>query len=895
MAFSKKKVDERKDWLRSYVPGTFLDHTADTISYHEFVHKELILFSRADLERSIPSMVDGLKPGQRKIMYACFKRNLRSDIKVAQLAGYIAEHSAYHHGEASLASTILGLAQDFVGSNNISYLVPQGQFGTRLQGGKDAASPRYVFTRLANLTRHLFNESDDKLLNYLNEEGQSIEPEWYVPILPSVLLNGAEGIGTGWSTSIPNYNPKDVVDNIKCLLNGEEMFAMDPWYRGYNGTIEEVVSTKGVRSYVVNGVINQIDDTTLEITELPVRKWTQDYKEFLEELARPEDKNATPFITDYKEHHTDSTVRFVVTLPEAKMREALATGLHAKFKLTSKIAISNMMLFGPDGIIRRYEGPEDIIREFFPLRMEYYVKRRAALLRAAEAELTRISNRVRFILAVVGGKLKLSNRRRSDIEKDLEADGYDRLKSQKKVESEESSEEGGESDQGTYEYLLSMSLSSLTLEKVQALKAEAQEKEAEVVTLRNTTEADMWRADLDNLVAAYDEFEIEEARKEASLSHQQAKARKADAKRDNKGKKGAKGKAKGKKKAAWSDDESELSDDDFSDEDDFVPIKRPAAAQAAKPRRPAPPARPAISEPSSMAVAAGGGAKRGAAKQPREPSPPPAEEEMSLMQRMAMRMGDLQLDSKGSEMSASIGLAAVPALAKPKAKAKTAPKAVPAVSRPARVAASKKVVVDSDSDEEESDFDSGSEDEFDISDDGSEVNSPTPMPRKVVSKVRGPSNLGEKRSNPEAQKTAGVVTSEASDLEIDLAESSGEESEAPATAAKPVSKVQRIRPSPFHKGSGKPATTKAAPKAKAAPKPRAAAAKPKAAPKSKARKAEDSDDDEDVVVLDASPEPLPKAKPAPRRAAAAVAKPKYVDESDFSGSESDEDDYMPSD
>ena len=311
-------------------------------------------------------MVDGLKPGQRKIMYACFKRNLRSDIKVAQLAGYIAEHSAYHHGEASLASTILGLAQDFVGSNNISYLVPQGQFGTRLQGGKDAASPRYVFTRLANLTRHLFNESDDKLLNYLNEEGQSIEPEWYVPILPSVLLNGAEGIGTGWSTSIPNYNPKDVVDNIKCLLNGEEMFAMDPWYRGYNGTIEEVVSTKGVRSYVVNGVINQIDDTTLEITELPVRKWTQDYKEFLEELARPEDKNATPFITDYKEHHTDSTVRFVVTLPEAKMREALATGLHAKFKLTSKIAISNMMLFGPDGIIRRYEGPEDIIREFFP-------------------------------------------------------------------------------------------------------------------------------------------------------------------------------------------------------------------------------------------------------------------------------------------------------------------------------------------------------------------------------------------------------------------------------------------------------------------------------------------------------------------------------------------------
>jgi len=343
MAFSKKKVEERKEWLRSYVPGTFLDHSAEYISYHEFVHKELILFSRADLERSIPSVVDGLKPGQRKIVYACFKRNLKSDIKVAQLAGYVAEHSAYHHGEASLMSTILGLAQDFVGTNNINLLVPQGQFGTRLQGGKDAASPRYIFTRLAGLARHLFNESDDNLLAYLNEEGQTIEPEWYAPILPTVLINGAEGIGTGWSTSIPNYDPRDVVENLKRMLDGAEPEPMMPWYRGFRGSIEEVVDRKGNRSYVVSGIINQLDGTTLEITELPIRKWTQDYKEFLEEMVKPEDKNATPFITDYKEHHTDSSVHFVVTLPEDKMREALAAGLHSKFKVTTKISIGEFV------------------------------------------------------------------------------------------------------------------------------------------------------------------------------------------------------------------------------------------------------------------------------------------------------------------------------------------------------------------------------------------------------------------------------------------------------------------------------------------------------------------------------------------------------------------------
>lgn len=176
---------------------------------------------------------------------------------MAQLSAYVAEHSAYHHGEASLASAIINLAQDFVGANNINLLHPSGQFGTRLQGGKDAASPRYIFTRLSAMTRQLFNENDDVLLNYLNEEGQSIEPEWwvmedtaqctcavlsadfilrecwwrlmrhvrasplhrYMPIIPTVLVNGAEGIGTGWSTSIPNYNPRDIIANLRCVLN----------------------------------------------------------------------------------------------------------------------------------------------------------------------------------------------------------------------------------------------------------------------------------------------------------------------------------------------------------------------------------------------------------------------------------------------------------------------------------------------------------------------------------------------------------------------------------------------------------------------------------------------------------------------------------------------------
>lgn len=275
MAFSKKKADERKDWLKGFTPGTFIDHSRSKISYDDFVQKELILFSMADNIRSIPSIADGLKPGLRKILFGCFKRRLiKSEIKVAQLAGYISEHSAYHHGDQSLCACIVGMAQDFVGSNNVNLLFPSGQFGTRIQGGKDAASPRYVFTRLSTITRHIFIEDDDHLLTHLYDDGQRIEPEWYAPIIPMVLVNGSEGIGTGWSTMIPNFSPIHIIKNLQRKLDGLPYHKMHPWYKGFRGHIEEISAEK----YRICGRIQKIDPETLHITELPIGMWTQTYK-----------------------------------------------------------------------------------------------------------------------------------------------------------------------------------------------------------------------------------------------------------------------------------------------------------------------------------------------------------------------------------------------------------------------------------------------------------------------------------------------------------------------------------------------------------------------------------------------------------------------------------------
>merc|ERR1719409_350430 len=209
--------------MNQYKEGAYVDHSKSKISYKDFINLELVQFARYSVMRSVPSLMDGFKPSQRKVLYCCFKRNLRFDAKVAQLVGYVGEHAAYHHGEASLAGTIVSMAQDFVGSNNINLLVPSGQFGTRIQGGSDHASPRYIYTRLAPVTRHIFSPLDDAVLNYLSEDGQKIEPKYYVPILPMVLVNGATGIGTGWSTDVPNYSPLEIIENLRRYIRNKKM------------------------------------------------------------------------------------------------------------------------------------------------------------------------------------------------------------------------------------------------------------------------------------------------------------------------------------------------------------------------------------------------------------------------------------------------------------------------------------------------------------------------------------------------------------------------------------------------------------------------------------------------------------------------------------------------
>ena len=240
--FNKKRTDDRKDWLANYDRTKYLDTSSDNVSYEEFIDNEMIHFSKYDCDRSIPNMMDGLKLSLRKILFSAFKKRLTTDIKVAQFSGYVSEHSAYHHGEQSLNGAIVNMAQDYVGSNNINLLVPNGQFGSRLQGGKDSASERYIYTRLSPKTRQIFSVEDDPILNYLDDDGFPVEPIYYIPIIPLILVNGGQGIGTGFSSEIQSYKLEDIISRLKQLMNKETLtrFTMVPYYRGFKGTVTKI-------------------------------------------------------------------------------------------------------------------------------------------------------------------------------------------------------------------------------------------------------------------------------------------------------------------------------------------------------------------------------------------------------------------------------------------------------------------------------------------------------------------------------------------------------------------------------------------------------------------------------------------------------------------------------
>ena len=538
LAFCNKRADDRKIWINTYNPKIYIDSNEKRISYYDFIHKELVAFSVYSTMRAVPNIMDGFKPGQRKVIYAAFVKNLTKSYKVNALTGYVMEQVNYHHGDASLNETIIKMAQNFVGSNNINLLVPDGGFGSRVMGGKDYASPRYISTFLSNITKKIFISDDFPVLEHQEEEGVKIEPVYYAPIIPMILVNGAEGIGTGYSTGVRPCNPHVIIENIRRLLNKQKPKPMIPWYRNFTGRIESVDN----QTYLIRANYT-VDGDKIIITDLPVGTWTDNYKEFIANLtdqsktkaekapvkntrarAPPKSKGGSKIsghlkdkaknsqtarvaknnnigseILGYYDNCTDERVYFEITFKPGKLQTYVKNGtLEKNLKLVKQVKLSNMHLFDSNGKIRKFDTNVSILKEYLPVRLELYQKRKDHLLNEWKQKADELYYKLKFILAVIDDKIEVFKKKKDEIIVQLEKLKYPKFYDNKT------------SVEPSYNYLTSINIIKFTRDEVERLRKEVEDMKEKISILEGKSPETMWLEELDELEIALNKWEEEE-------------------------------------------------------------------------------------------------------------------------------------------------------------------------------------------------------------------------------------------------------------------------------------------------------------------------------------------------------------------------------------------------
>jgi len=492
MVFNKTRANDRKTWLENYDRELYLDTNNTEVTYKNFINREMIHFSKYDCDRSIPNLLDGLKTSQRKILYTAFKRNLTSEIKVAQFSGSVSEISCYHHGENSLNGAIVGMAQDFVGSNNINLLEPKGQFGTRLQGGSDSASERYIHTNLNKLTRNIFTDKDDGILEYIDDDGTLVEPRYYVPIIPMILVNGSKGIGTGFSTDIMCYNPLTIIDYLENSLNDNiEKPDITPYYKNFKGSIIKLTESK----WLFKGCYERIGKKEIRVTELPIGLWTDDYKKYIEELidgnkTTTKGKKKTVIVKDYNDMSTDIVVDVTIIFSsENKLDELInkkiddnSNELEKLLRLYTTKTTTNMHLFDENEKLKKFKTPMEIIDHYIDIRLNTYVKRKKYLIKLLEHETKILINKVKFIKELLNNTLDLRNKKKIDICEMLKNKDYDII-----------------DDDSEFKYLIRLPMDSVSEENIEILEKNKDIKVKELNKLIKTKEKDIWISELTTL------------------------------------------------------------------------------------------------------------------------------------------------------------------------------------------------------------------------------------------------------------------------------------------------------------------------------------------------------------------------------------------------------------
>ncbi len=495
----KESVKKRQEWLKTFDENIFIQYQkCPSVRVHDFVHKSFKHYSWDSVCRGLPLLQDGLTNSQRKVLHYVLQHNVNEDEKVSSLSGKIAAATAYHHGEASLQQTVIRMAQDFACKQNINLLVPSGQFGARKDGGAVTGSPRYVFTRMDPIARLIFRKEDDPVLPRQTEEGVQVEFAYYAPIIPFLLVNGSQNIGTGFTSNIPCYRPQDWISIIRDELRGQDWKEPQPWFRGFTGTICMGKATSASKEVMVKeedsgaspmdtggevfesapsklvfsstGVIESKRPNQYIITELPVREWRDRYKTF---LVRLEQDNQ---IKSFHEDHTETTIRFVVeTL--APIENPIEFFRLSKNHST---ALNTIVRCDDHLEIQSFASIKDIFMAFFRFRLHVYEQRRQHHVQMFQEEIPLKASKVAFIRLILEGRLRLGQKRA--------------LMKQAMTELQ--------LPEAYHTPLLDMSVSSFTEERMESLRQELVATEERLAFFQKVKPEELWLQDLAELERA---------------------------------------------------------------------------------------------------------------------------------------------------------------------------------------------------------------------------------------------------------------------------------------------------------------------------------------------------------------------------------------------------------
>lgn len=450
------------------------------IKIDEFLNNDLCDYASYDNLRKIASCIDGLKNASRKVIFTVLEKNIKEKTKVLQLANKAAEYSEYLHGD--LSGVVTGLGANYTGSNNLPLMTANGNFGSRLLPA--ASAPRYIFTYGTDVLFKMFKKDDLKIIKNQEFEGQRIEPVFYLPTLPLLLINGSLGVSSGFKQTILQRNPVNIIEYIKSVLNGKSLQAKTisklflPYYKGFTGTFEEYVENDKVipNKFLCKGKISRIANNKVMILDVPIG---YDYKSYIKVLDKLSDDKKILGYRDLCDTKKD-IFKFEIKMTIADLKKMSDESLLELFKLVT-VTTEILTCIDENNKIRVFKTPKEIVDHFIEVKKKYLQVRKEYLINELTSDIELNASKYLFIKAIIDGDLVVNNRKKDLIIQDLSK----MPKIKKKNDS--------------YDYLLNMQMYYLTKEKLDALKNDIKEMKSKLDVVSSMSLENMYLNDIDEL------------------------------------------------------------------------------------------------------------------------------------------------------------------------------------------------------------------------------------------------------------------------------------------------------------------------------------------------------------------------------------------------------------